>query len=256
MSTEPPGGGVIRRYRERLWELMEWIEATQGPAIAAGAALLAEATEQDRLIHVIGTGVHSRLAAEDAFFRAGGLANVNPILALPMESGVRYITACEQRAEPVSALLDMHPLTPGDPLVVANLYGMNAFTIETLAQADRRRLRVILLTSRACAKGIPKDHPSRHPTGKDADEMPHEVLIDVPMPMGDALLGFEGCPFPVAPSSGVLLSFTLHALFATAVERLLRSGFDAPVIRSINTPDYGVSNLRLWRKYSERVKHL
>ncbi len=252
----PEQPSITGMYRQKLWELMEYIERTQLAAIERAADLLAEATRSDRLIHLIGTGVHSRIAAEDGFFRAGGLANVNPIFALPMESGVRYITAMEQRPEPVKALLGMYSLGAGDPLIVANLYGMNAFTIETLLEAERLGLRVVLLTSRACARAIPKDHPSRHPTKLDAEEVRHEVLIDVPMPMGDALLRFEGCPFPVAPSSGVLLSFALHAMFATATAKLLREGFDAPVIRSINTPDYGITNQRLWDRYAGRVKHL
>lgn len=252
MGTSP----VTLQYLRRLQELMDWIAANQLEAIERAAAIIAEATKEDRLVHIIGTGVHSRLATEDGFFRAGGLANVNPILAFPMESGVRYVTAQEQRAEPVAALLDMHPLTAGDPIIVANLYGMNAFTIETLLQAERRGLRTILLTSRQCAREIPKDHPSRHPSRMDAEEAPWEVLIDVPMPMGDALLRFEGCPFPVGPSSCVLLSFTLHSIMSTAVARLLEEGFDPPVIRSINTPDFGVANERLWKRYGGRVKHL
>jgi uncharacterized phosphosugar-binding protein len=76
------------------------------------------------------------------------------------------------------------------------------------------------------------------------------------MPMGDALMRFEGCPFPVGPSSCVLLSFALHSLISTAVKKMLDEGFDAPVIRSINSPDYGVTNKRLWKKYGYRVKHL
>lgn len=256
MSTANTTNSVIHEYRTKLQERMDWIEQTQTPAIEKAAEILAQATREDRLIHIIGTGVHSRLAAEDGFFRAGGLANIDPIFALPMESGARYITAQEQLAEPVATLLDMYPLQSGDPLILANLYGMNAFTIETLLQAAQRKLRVILLTSTACAREIPPDHPSRHPTKLNAADTPHEVLIDVPMPMGDALLRFEGCIFPVAPSSGVLLSFALHALLATATKKLLDAGFDAPVIRSINTPDYGISNARLWQKYGGRVKHL
>lgn len=247
---------VTEQFNGMLQARMDRVVSTQIEAIERAAGLIADATRQDRLIHLIGTGVHSRLAAEDGFFRAGGLANIDPIFALPMESGVRYVTAQEQRAEPVQALLDMYPLQEGDPLIVANLYGMNAFTIETLLQAERRKLRVILMTSRECAKEIPLDHPSRHPTRRNAEDCPHEVLIDVPMPMGDALMYFEGCPFPVGPSSMVLLSFALHALIATAVRKLLETGFDTPVIRSINTPDYGVANQRLWQRYGGRVKHL
>jgi len=54
----------------------------------------------------------------------------------------------------------------------------------------------------------------------------------------------------------VLLSFALHGLMATAISGLLEAGFDAPVIRSINTPDYGIANERLWNRYGKRIKHL
>jgi uncharacterized phosphosugar-binding protein len=43
---------------------------------------------------------------------------------------------------------------------------------------------------------------------------------------------------------------------STAVALLLEEGFDPPVIRSINTPDFGVANERLWKRYGGRVKHL
>jgi uncharacterized phosphosugar-binding protein len=254
--TSDREAAVTSFYKRNLFALMDQIEATQLEAIERAADVVADATREDRLVHLIGPGVHSRLAAEDGFFRAGGLANIDPIYALPMESGVRYITAQEQRSEPVTALLDGYPLREGDPIIVVNLYGMNAFTIETLLQAERRGLRTILLTSRACAKQIPADHPSRHPTKLNAEQAPHEVLIDVPMPMGDALMYFEGCPFPVGPSSCVLMSFALHSVLSTAVKKLLDEGFDTPVIRSINTPDYGIANARLWERYGQRVKHL
>src|SRR3546814_2065860 len=50
------------------------------PAIEAAAQAVADAIRRDRLIHVIGPGGHSSMAAEEVLWRAGGLAPINAIL--------------------------------------------------------------------------------------------------------------------------------------------------------------------------------
>jgi uncharacterized phosphosugar-binding protein len=56
------GSPVTLQYLRKLQELMEWIAGSQLEAIERAAAIIAEATKQDRLVHIVGTGVHSRLA--------------------------------------------------------------------------------------------------------------------------------------------------------------------------------------------------
>ena len=52
----------------------------QGENIKAAATLMADAIAADRLINVYAGGGHTTLAMGEMFFRAGGLANINPMM--------------------------------------------------------------------------------------------------------------------------------------------------------------------------------
>lgn len=80
MNDQKPDFG----YLDKTIELMRKIECEQQENIERAAARMADAIEQDRLIHVYGGGGHTTLVMGEMFFRAGGLANINPI----METGL------------------------------------------------------------------------------------------------------------------------------------------------------------------------
>ena len=52
----------------------------QGDNIRKAAMLMADAIEADNLINVYAGGGHTTLAMGEMFFRAGGLANINPMM--------------------------------------------------------------------------------------------------------------------------------------------------------------------------------
>ena len=66
----------VTTYRDALDTAFACIEA-QEAEIEAAAEVLATAIERDQLIHVIGPGGHSNMAAEEVLWRAGGLAPIN-----------------------------------------------------------------------------------------------------------------------------------------------------------------------------------
>lgn len=67
-------------YAQILMERIQTIARTQREALDTAAAHIAQAIAQDRRVHVLGTGAHSMMAAEEVLWRAGGLAAWNPIL--------------------------------------------------------------------------------------------------------------------------------------------------------------------------------
>ena len=67
-------------YLHRVTALMRSILDEERASLDAAAARLADQVEADRLIHVFGPGGHSNLAAQEIFFRAGGLMHVAAIL--------------------------------------------------------------------------------------------------------------------------------------------------------------------------------
>ena len=52
----------------------------QGENIHKAAELMADAIQNDKLINVYAGGGHTTLAMGEMFFRAGGLANINPLM--------------------------------------------------------------------------------------------------------------------------------------------------------------------------------
>ena len=69
-----------KTYFLKIVENLEKINETQSENIKKAASLMADAIQEDRLINVYGGGGHTTLCMGEMFFRAGGLANINPIV--------------------------------------------------------------------------------------------------------------------------------------------------------------------------------
>ena len=82
-----------QRYLSGAVAILVGIADDQWPAIRAAAEMVAETVAGGGLVHVFGTG-HSHMLAEELFYRAGGLAAVNPILveALMLHAGAEKST--------------------------------------------------------------------------------------------------------------------------------------------------------------------
>ena len=74
----------VKNYYNAVIENLEKINSAQAENIGKVASLMADAIEKDKLINVYAGGGHTTLCMGEMFFRAGGLANVNPI----METGL------------------------------------------------------------------------------------------------------------------------------------------------------------------------
>ena len=68
--------GYIEKAIANIREVAEKQEAN----IKAAATLMADALAADKLINVYAGGGHTTLAMGEMFFRAGGLANINPMM--------------------------------------------------------------------------------------------------------------------------------------------------------------------------------
>ena len=68
--------GYIDKAISNIKEVAEKQEGN----IKAAAKLMADAIADDKLINVYAGGGHTTLAMGEMFFRAGGLANINPLM--------------------------------------------------------------------------------------------------------------------------------------------------------------------------------
>ena len=109
-------------------------------------------------------------------------------------------------------------------------------------------MKVIGLTSMEYTTSV----SSRHPSGKRMYELV-DVVIDNPVPLGDAILEAEGVPQKFCPISGVTSCAILHALIAATVEKLLAKGFTPPIYLAANAPGGDEWNKQLVAKYKDRI---
>ena len=69
-----------QEYLKNLIDIIERISGDQGDNIETAARLMSDTLCGGGRVHAFGTG-HSHMLAEELFYRAGGLVNVDPRLA-------------------------------------------------------------------------------------------------------------------------------------------------------------------------------
>ena len=88
---------AFETYIEEARRALDRLAREEAGSIRAAAAAVADALEAGGVLHVFGAG-HSHILAEEAFYRAGGLAAINPILdrRLMFFDGVMASTQAER----------------------------------------------------------------------------------------------------------------------------------------------------------------
>lgn len=247
----------ITQYHNAIVEAINKIVEKERESIARAATLLADKIAEDRLIYVIGTGGHSQNAAEELFWRAGGLAPIFPVLegGFDVIHGALRSNVIERTPGYIGKILRMHGLSAGDVLIVCNAYGINAATIDSALTAHEVGAKVIGVTSIGFAENVPLGHPSRHPSNKNLHEIA-DIFINCWMPYGDAVVEIERCAQRVSPTSTIVLFFALNCLVAQTVQVLVDRRIEPPVWMSANLPGGDEANQRYFERYGHRVKYL
>jgi uncharacterized phosphosugar-binding protein len=244
-------------YFDVINGLMRRVYDEERDAIARAAHLIAEAVAEDRLVHVIGTGGHSAMSAEEVFFRAGGLVPVNAMLdgGFLLGNGALRSTAIERTPGYAKAVLDYHGVGAGDVLLIVNAYGINAATIDAALEGRARGCATIGVTSVELQRALPAGHPSRHPGGGNLSDVV-DIVIDCKVPMGDAIVTIPGVTQRVGASSAYLNALALNLLMIEAIGLLAERGIDPPIWQSANSPGGDEANADHILKYRHRIKGL
>lgn len=244
-------------YYKSIVENLEKVNAEQGANIEAAARLMADAIENDRLISVYGGGGHTTLCMGEMFFRAGGLANINPIMepALSVFNQALKYLELERTVNFGASVMKYYDLKKDDLLIIFHNIGINAATIDAALEAKKAGAKIIAVSSSYWQSEMPADHFIRHPSGINLFELA-DVCIDDYNPVGDAVVNVTGLDTPIAPVSNVVDFYIAHLLEISCVEECIRRGIKPPVWTSANTPGGDEKNEELLKKYKPRVKML
>ena len=243
-------------YLEEVQALMRAI-LDERESLDAAAARMAEQIAADRLVHVYGPGGHSNLAAQEIFFRAGGLMHVSAILdeGTLLSGGALRSMAMERTPGYGRLVIADWGLGEGDLLILVNAYGINAALIDAALEARRRGVFTIGISSRRHAEGTAADHPARHPEKHDLHDVV-DLAIDTQVPVGDAVVELPGLGERMAAVSTFANAIALNALVLRTAAKLLDRGFEPPVWRSGNAPGGDAANARNIERFRGRVRRL
>ena len=244
-------------YFDTIVQIFSNIKSQSEQSIDQAAELMTETILQDKIIHIIGPGGHSNMAAMELLWRAGGLTPINAILdpGIALVHGAKHSNIIERTPGYAKSVLNSYDIHSGEVLIIANAYGINSMTIDSALEAKERGLKTIGITSTSFANNVPKDHPARHPNGKNLYEIV-DIFINNYLPLGDAIVRFDNFDQKIAPTSTLCNSFTLNLVVIKTVEKILAKGEVPPVWMSANMLGGDEANKKWEEKYAGRIKHL
>ena len=242
---------ALDQYVQEMRDFQARVVDGQRDRLLEVARRMAETTRRDQRIFLFGTG-HSHLIAEEGFYRAGGLANVVPILTEHLM--LHHLPSLGSRLERTPGLaeliLERYAPQPEEILFVFSNSGVNQLPVEMALRGRERGLFVVSISSLAYARQAPLSA-----LGMRLDQSVDISLDNGGVP-GDAFLPLEGFPWRVAPSSTVICALLWNGLVAETARLLLESGVEPPVFVSLNVAGAAQHNQALLDKWRPRNMHL
>lgn len=236
-------------YLEIVRDKLKEIEETERDKISLLAEKISETVEKDGLIYIFGCG-HSHMAAEECFYRAGGLANVYPIFSeeLMLHQGAVTSSRLERMNGRASGYLEKYNISKNDIFIAVSVSGINGVPVQAAQEANRRGAFTTGITSRAYDK-----ETSRAEGGVHLYEC-CDLVIDNHCPKGDAGIRFG--KIACAPLSTIAVTAILESAVSEAVGKMVAQGIEPPVFVSGNVEGGAEKNLRLIKRYEKRVSCL
>jgi uncharacterized phosphosugar-binding protein len=243
----------IDRFTAEVSALVDRVTRVNATTITRAAEAILATVEGDRIVHVAGAG-HGLILALEAFYRAGGLACVNPLwrpVLLPF-AGARASTRAERMSGLGTTIADEAGIADGDCLVIASQSGLNPVSIDIGAEARRRGATVIAITSIAHSKA----GTSRDPQGRRLSDVA-DVVIDTCVPPGDAAWlpgeGESAVGTRVAPLSTIASCHAWNLVLVALADLARTANADLPIWTSSNVAGGDEANARLLARYGDRV---
>jgi uncharacterized phosphosugar-binding protein len=221
---------ISRTYLDHVVEILQNVATDQKSGFIAVRIAVATALASDHLIYIAGSG-HSHLVAAEAFFRAGGIAAVQPIFdpSLMLHVSASNSSLAEREPGIAARVLSRYDIGPGDIVFVVSNSGRNAFPIEVATIAKEKGATTIAITSMEHTRAV----TSRHASGKRLFEIA-DIVLDNGALYGDACLEIGPDRLAMGPVSTISGAFIINAVIAEAVAILADQGTPVDVYQSSN----------------------
>ena len=233
----------MSEYLEKIVANLKKIESEEAESLTLAKEAVAEVIKNDGLIFVFGCG-HSHLPGLDAFYRAGGLANVSPMLDtdLMLHNGAAKSSRMEKMSGIAKEIFRRYVPTKNDMLFVFSASGKNRLPIEMAIAANEAGIKTVGISSSSYFERGGELH-------KYVD-----IHIDCKIPYGDACISVGDAKMGGLSTSAAC--FILNTALIEGAKTALQEGVNPPVYLSGNIDGGREHNVVLENLYLGRVKHL
>lgn len=242
-----------REYIEKVTDTVKRAYLQNEGEIKRLAESMAAVTESKNNIFVFGCS-HAGIVAEEAFYRSGGLATVNPVFFPALMLNTRPVTMTS-RVEKLSGLAktlaEENKLSKGDLIIIHSVSGRNTVPVEMAEYAKALGMTVACITNLEYSKSV----TSRAPSGKRLFEV-CDIVIDNCGEKGDAAVELDGLEEKIGPTSSAVGVSLINAMIIEAVELMLKRGITPPVFMSANLDGGAEHNDRIFAEYGKNIFYM
>lgn len=233
----------MSEYLHKIIACLEQIENEERERIDAVSRLVADTIKNGGLIFTFGCG-HSHLPGLDAFYRAGGLANVSPMLDtdLMLHNGAAKSSRMEKMSGIASEVFRRYTLSEKDIIFIFSASGKNQVPVEMAQEAKKAGVKSVGISSLAYVEKGGRLHENV------------DIAIDCKVPYGDACM--EVGEIKMGGLSTYASCFILNTCLINGAKIALKEGVKPPVYISGNVEGGKEHNVALENLYMGRVKHL
>lgn len=230
-------------YLNKIFSCLEKIENEEGERLNAVSRLVADTIKNDGLIFTFGCG-HSHLPGLDAFYRAGGLANVSPILDtdLMLHNGAAKSSRMEKMSGIASEVFRRYVPSERDMIFIFSASGKNQVPIEMAQMAKGAGVKSVGISSMTYAEKGGRLHENV------------DIAIDCKVPYGDACMDVGDVK--MGGLSTYAACFILNTCLINGAKLALQEGVKPPIYISGNVEGGREHNIALENLFMCRVKHL
>ena len=237
---------IVQQTIERAWN-------SQREMISKLAQAIADTLQSRHSVFIFGCS-HAGILAEEAFYRTGGLAVINPIFFPAFMLNTRPVTMTSQmeRVDGLGKVLaDANRLAEGDLLILHSVSGRNNVPVEFAMEAHARGVQTAAITNIAYSSSV----TSRHPSGKRLFEV-CDMVLDNCGCAGDAAVMLDGFPEKIGPTSTACGTALLNGIIIETVERMLQNGVTPPVFVSANLDGGDAHNREIFEQYKDQIRYM
>lgn len=240
-------------YFDHVIELLKTIKKEESSSLKKAADMLFKAIQSGHHIYAFGAA-HAGMVSQELFYRAGGLAIINPVVAPELELTNRPVitTSKMERLEGYgNVIASKLQINPNDVVIIHSVSGRNPAIIDFALSVKKAGAKIIALTNVKYSKST----SSRHSSSKRLFEVA-DLVIDNHGDIGDAAISYPNFSQKVGATSTLSMAAIVNSIVVETVQLCLENKVDPPIFYSANLDGGDEKNAKTFEKYKSRIFYM